>query len=371
MALANTRDPQESARQLTAWLAGRLEGAADVAVTNVEIPQASGLSNETLLFTATWTEGGEPQGGDYVARVAPQGPGVFPSYDLVTEQRVMQALSENTPVPVPATPWVETDTSVLGSQFLVMERLTGRVPSDDPPFTTGSWVLELSPEDQARMCDNALVALAEIHKADVDALGLSFLDHPEQGDTPFDQHLAYWRETYDWAREGELNPTIEAGLEWIEANRPEGEEPTVLCWGDARIGNMLIGDDLAVNGVLDWEMVGLGSPGLELGWWFLMLRHHTEGIGAPMPPGFPTNDEVLARYEELTGHAAENIDFYEAFAALRLSILMHRAGNMMIAAGLLPPDAPMKFNNPASQLLAKLIGAEAPTGAAQSFIGNR
>ena len=59
------------------------------------------------------------------------------------------------------------------------------------------------------------------------------------------------------------------------------------------------------------------------------------------------------------------------FAALRLSILMHRAGNLMIAAGLLPPDAPMKLNNPASQLLAKLIGAPAPERRAQSFIGNR
>lgn len=31
----------------------------------------------------------------------------------------------------------------------------------------------------------------------------------------------------------------------------------------------------------------------------------------------------------------------------------------------------MKLNNPASQLLAKLVGAEAPTGDSQSFIGNR
>jgi aminoglycoside phosphotransferase (APT) family kinase protein len=102
-----------------------------------------------------------------------------------------------------------------------------------------------------------------------------------------------------------------------------------------------------------------------------LLRHHTEGIGAPLPAGFPTREQVVARYEQRTGHVVRHLDFYEAFAGLRLSILMHRAGNMMIAAGLLPPDAPMKFNNPASQLLAKLIGAEAPTGAAQSFIGNR
>jgi aminoglycoside phosphotransferase (APT) family kinase protein len=371
MALANTRDPQESAAKLTAWLAGKLDGATDLVVSDVQTPQASGLSNETLLFSASWNQDGAARGGRYVARVAPTGPGVFPSYDLVTEQRVMQALAEHSSAPVPATPWVETDPDVLGSTFLVMERLDGQVPADDPPFTAAGWVLELSPEQRATMTENALAALAAVHSVDLDQLGLRFLDRPDRGATPLDQHLTYWRETYDWAREDEINPTIEDGFAWIEANRPAEAEPTVLCWGDARIGNMLIAEDMSINGILDWEMVGLGSPALELGWWLFMQRHHTEGIGAPLPEGFPERDEVCARYTELTGNSVEHIDFYETFAALRLAILMHRAGNMMIAAGLLPPDAPMKFNNPASQLLAKLIGAEAPSGAAQSFIGNR
>ena len=80
---------------------------------------------------------------------------------------------------------------------------------------------------------------------------------------------------------------------------------------------------------------------------------------------------LLLRYETLSGYRIRHIEFYEAFAALRLSILMHRAGNIMIAAGLLPPDAPMKLNNPASQLLAKLLDLPAPAGVVQSFIGNR
>lgn len=371
MALANTRDPEKSAVALRDWLAAQLPDAADVEVTDVVTPQASGMSNETLMFTATWTENGQPQHRDYVARVAPQGPGVFPRYDLVTEQRVLHALSQHTDAPVPATPWVETDTAVLGADFLVMERLSGRIATDDPPFTAAGWVLDLEPAQRALMCDNALVALTRVHAADIKTLGLDFLDHPELGETPLDQHIADWRKTYAWAAEGEINPTIEAGFEWIEANRPSEPEPTVLNWGDARLGNLLIGDDFAVNGILDWEMVCLGSPEMDLGWWLLLQRHHTEGIGFPLPEGFPDRDAILARYTELTGHQVKYADFYETFSALRLSILMHRAGNMMIAGGMLPPDAPMKHNNPASQLLAKFIGAPAPTGAAQSFIGNR
>jgi len=43
----------------------------------------------------------------------------------------------------------------------------------------------------------------------------------------------------------------------------------------------------------------------------------------------------------------------------------------MIEAGLLPPEATMALNNPASQLLAKLLGLPSPSGETVSFIGNR
>jgi hypothetical protein len=49
-------------------------------------------------------------------------------------------------------------------------------------------------------------------------------------------------------------------------------------------------------------------------------------------------------------------------------MLMNRVGNMMIDAGVLPPDATMAVNNPATQLLSKLIDAEAPEGEATRFL---
>jgi aminoglycoside phosphotransferase (APT) family kinase protein len=302
--------------------------------------------------------------------VRPNGASVFPDYDFHAEFRVIQALGR-AGLPVPEALWYEPDTSVVGGEFIVTQRCYGQVPTDDPPFTVTGWVLDLAPEQRAALCENAIQVLARIHAVDWHEQGLAFLDRRELGWLGLDQHLAHWENTFEWAAEGESNPTVEAGFEWIRENRPTEEEPIVLNWGDARIGNMMFAKDMSVAGVLDWEMVSLGSPDLELGWWLFLLRHHTEGIGAPLPAGFPTREETIARYEQLTGHQLKHIDFYEAFAGLRLAILMHRAGNLMIDAGLLPPDAPMKLNNPASQLLARLIGAPAPEGAAQSFIGNR
>lgn len=365
MALAN-KSPEEVRGGLEAWLGTKVPGAR---ITSCDIPAASGMSNLTILFSAETGTGEE----HFVARVAPDGPAVFMDYDLAKEASVMNALA-GIGVKVPTVRWVEQDPAALGAQFLVMERATGRVPADDPPFTAVGWVLDdLNDEQRRALCVNSLEALATIHDADWKGLGLGFLA-PAGGataDAVLDADLAYWERIYDWARADDVNATVEAGFAWLRDNRPADDREPVLVWGDARIGNMMFGDDLAVNAILDWEMVGLGQPDVEVAWWLFLLRHHTEGIGMPYPSGFPSRDEVIAIYEKASGRPVPHVDYYEVWAAVRLVVLMHRAGNLMIEVGLLPPDAPMKFNNPASQLLAKLIGAPAPTGDAQSFIGNR
>jgi aminoglycoside phosphotransferase (APT) family kinase protein len=223
------------------------------------------------------------------------------------------------------------------------------------------------------MCESSLQALAAVHDLDWRAAGLGFLAPADggSGSSVLDADLAHWHDFYDWARAGETSPTVEAGFAWLEAHRPADDREPVLTWGDARIGNMMFGDDLAVNAVLDWEMAGLGQPDAEVAWWLFILRHHTEGIGAPVPDGFPTREEVVAIYEKASGRSVDHLDWYEVWAAVRLAIIMQRAGNLMIELGILPPDAPMRLNNPASQLLATLIGAPAPDGTTQSFIGNR
>lgn len=352
MALPALRDPERTVSRLRAWLVTKLLGVTDLVVSDVVVPRTHPISTETLTFRARWSRSGLPGGAHYVVKVAPAGRGVFPRYDLVTEQWVMQALSVHSAAPVPAAPWVETDPTVLGAPFLVMERLPGRVARDDPPYTARGWVLDLGAEQRARMYDNGLTALAQVHASDPHALGLGFLDRPQLGPTPLDQQIATWHGCY--AAAGASDPVIDAGFEWIEANRP-GQEPTVLNWGSARLGNLLFADDLSVTGVLDWKVVALGSPEADLGWWLFVQRHHTEGLGLPLPSGFLDHAATIVRYQELTGHQIRYADFYETFGALRLAILMHRAG--------------VRPSNPATHLLAQFVGAPAPTGPPQSLIG--
>jgi aminoglycoside phosphotransferase (APT) family kinase protein len=360
MAWVNRIDPVTAEPKLTTWLTDRLPDASDMRVTDLVVPAKGGLSYETVLFDASWTVGSETETHRFVARVAPAGPGVFQSYDLRKEYEVAAALHENSGVPIARPWWYEPEPDVLGAPFMVMDRVDGSVPQDEPPYTVAGWVLELPREGQLKLYRNALDALIAVHAVDWRKAGLSFLGRAEPGETPFDQQLARWRRSQQWSAAGDANPTVEAAFAWLERNRPPADEPTCLNWGDARIGNMIFDGGLGVGAVLDWEMVCLASPELDLGWWLLLQRYFSEGFGAGNLPGFPDRSETIALYEQLSGHKARHLEAYEVFAAVRLAVLIHRTANMMISRGLLPADSPMKVNNPATQFLAEMLELPAP-----------
>ena len=370
MALANTIDAAQAAQNLSQWLTTKVTGASDVEVTDVSVPSASGLSTETVLFRASWIEGGSTRTQGMVARVQPQGPGVFPAYDLTKEAAVMAALAEHTDVPAPHVLFTEDDPGVLGAPFLVMERIDGDIPSDDPPFTTGGWVMELSPQQRRDMWERSIDVMAAIHAADHTGLGLGFLEGAEHA-AGLDAQLERWSQLFDWAREGEANPVIDEAFRWLRDHKPTDPGPNVLTWGDARVGNIIYSPTLEPVAVLDWEMVALANREVELGWWLFLMRDHPEGFGAPLPDGVPGPEETIARYQQTSGHQLGDLHWYEVFAGARLASIMVRAARMMIDGGLLPPDSTMALNNPASQLLARLLGLSSPSGETTSFIGNR
>lgn len=65
-----TRDLDRTAKVLADWLGDQMPTAADVAVTDLALPQA-GASNETILFTASWVEHDQPNLAQLVLRVQP------------------------------------------------------------------------------------------------------------------------------------------------------------------------------------------------------------------------------------------------------------------------------------------------------------
>src|SRR3954451_24561305 len=147
----STRDAQQTGKGLAAWLTGGLPEGADPEVLDITAPDSNGMSSETLLFDAVWTEDGERVHHALVARVAPDvnDVPVFPSYDFETQFRVMQVVGERAPdVPVPAVHWLGVGPQAIGSPFFVMDRVVGRLPPDNMPYPMGSWLLDAEPAEQ-------------------------------------------------------------------------------------------------------------------------------------------------------------------------------------------------------------------------------
>lgn len=244
-----TRDPEELARRLTAWLAGRLPGAKAV---DVRVPASNGLFSETLLFDI---EHPEPPVRACALRLAadPAAYTVFPVYDLPRQYRTMRLVADRTDVPVPRVWWLEEGPGPLGAPFFVMERVEGRVPPDVMPYTyEGNWLHAASDAERERLEAASLGLLARLHDQ-VPLRDADFLASPGNG-SPLRRHVEAQRAYYEWVIDGLPRlPLIEDTFDRLDALRPRDEGETVLSWGDARIGNVIY-DGFEPAAVLDWEM---------------------------------------------------------------------------------------------------------------------
>jgi aminoglycoside phosphotransferase (APT) family kinase protein len=292
------------------------------------------MSSETLLFSV---QQGGAAAERFVARLAPPADShypVFPQYDLELQRRVMDLVAEHTDVPTPKTAWYEPDPQWLGSEFLVMHRVDGVVPSDIPPYAFGGWLGDAAPEDRRRLERTAVRALAHLHELRPETHDLAFLATPQYGTTPLDQHLGYQRFYYDWGRDGATVPLIERTFAALDATRPE-EGPTVLNWGDSRIGNMIFRDFEPVA-VLDWEMAALGPAEIDVAWMVFMhefFHDMAQRFGAPGMPDFLQRDRVAQIYEEEGGRPLRDLEWYEMFAALRFAVVSVRTTMRTVAYG--------------------------------------
>jgi aminoglycoside phosphotransferase (APT) family kinase protein/putative sterol carrier protein len=353
------RDLGPISAALTAWAADRLPAASDVYAENLSVPGA-GLSNETLLWNLRYATAGTPRTERLVLRLQPTRHLVFPDYDLALQWRILQALA-GTEVHVPAVRWIETDPAVLGSPFYVMERVDGLIPSDVPPYHAAGRLTELAPEARAAMWWRGVEEMAKIHRLDPDALGLGFLAKARFGADPLDQELGYWTHYLDWAARGAPQPTTTAAPAWLQEHRPPSGQRR-LCWGDARLGNLVYRDERVVA-VLDWEMAFLGDPAADLAWWLFLDWHHSEGNAIPRLAGLPSRAETVARWEELVGWACGDLHYWDVFAAMRFAVIMVRVAAIMQDVGTPIPTPDFQTNNVPTQRLAQLLGLP-PPGAA-------
>jgi aminoglycoside phosphotransferase (APT) family kinase protein len=333
--------------RLEPWLSERY--GEPVTITGLAAPGSSGFSSETMLVDLE--VGGRHE--RLVIRGEPLGFRVFPEYDLWLQYRCMDAVRKHTTVPMPELKWFERDTTILGHEFYAMERIEGEAPPDNIPYTIEGFLYEAAAEDQERLYRTSIQTLAELHAIDVDAADLRFLDRPDDGETGLDQQLAYYERFIPFAMEGEGHRILDAAYAWLREHQPRGL-PEGLSWGDSRIGNILYREFEPVA-VLDWEMAFLGPREQDLAWFMFLNRFFSDVLGLPDIPGFLSEEEGLALYEEITGHRLQHFDWFVAWAAFRYAVIIMRLLHRPEVRDNTPEDWTLD-DNPWVNSVADLIG---------------
>lgn len=321
-------DAEGTRRKLADWLSAYR--GHTVTIPELAIPESTGMSNVTLLFDIQWEEDGRSHSEPVVARLQPEiERPIFPEYDLSLQYQVMDSVGRLSDIPVPELRGLETDRSLLGVQFYFMKRTDGRIPTDMPPYNMDGWMMhETTLEQRESLWRAAVDTMGRFHRLDYRALGFEHLH--EAGKTPLQQQLDYWQRYADWVLDGEPQRICQAALAWLLDNQPV-DEPTALCWGDARLGNIIFKESLDdVAAVLDWEMAVLGNPVQDLAWFNYMDSTFAEGLGMPRLEGLPGYQDTVAQWEAASGHSAKDYGYYLIFAGMRYGLILTR---VMYATG--------------------------------------
>lgn len=278
-----------------------------------------GQSNPTFLMEVG--EGGSLK--RYVVRKKPPGKLLQSAHAVEREFQVLRALGLHTQVPVPKVFCLCTDTSVIGTAFYIMEYLEGRIFLD--PKLPG-----ITPNRRAAIYRAIAKALAALHSADVDSIGLEKYGHR---DSYCKRQIERWAKQYI-ASTGEGrpvgNPKMFELIDWLRQHIPLEDSRAVttgLVHGDFRIDNLVFHPiEDRVVGILDWELSTLGNQMCDVANICLpyikdlrpdRLDEGFEVTG--IPEGIPSQSEYLAEYCSAAGKPWPGTawKFYIAFNMFR------------------------------------------------------
>ena len=288
------------------WLKNHIQ---DLIGTPTVTQYSGGASN--------WTYCLEYENTSLVLRRAPAGTKAKGAHDMGREYRLQAALK---PVYsyVPDMLAYCDDEAVIGTEFYIMEKLTGVIPRKNLPRD-----LKTSPEQTHQLCKNVLDSLIELHKVDYKAAGLDTIG---KGSGYIERQITGWSERYTKAKTWNV-PSGKGVMRWLEANMPSNER-ICITHNDFRFDNVVLdpNDYTKILGVLDWELATLGDPLMDLGntlaYWVNadddFLAQSTRRQPTHLA-GMMTRDEVVAYYCKQMGVDVDDFTFYEVYGLFRLA----------------------------------------------------
>jgi aminoglycoside phosphotransferase (APT) family kinase protein len=297
------------------YLRGRLEGAEGPLTVR---QFGGGHANLTYLLRF-----GEGEGAvEYVLRRPPLGPVAATSHDMSREYRALSKLWRGFP-PAPRAYLYCEDATIIGADFLVMERRNGIVVRGlvPPEFGGGK-----DPVANRKLSEVLIDTLVDFHAVEPKSVGLEKLGKPQGF---LERQVSGWTGRYERAKL-EAAPVADEVARWLADNLPESP-PATLVHNDWRLDNMAVAPDDPGRcvAVYDWDMCTLGDPFCDLGTLLGLWGDPGAGLsaGSPMPTqseGFMTRQRAVERYAERAGRDAELIPYYVVFGAFKMAVVLQQ-----------------------------------------------
>jgi aminoglycoside phosphotransferase (APT) family kinase protein len=351
-----------------------------------------GSSNLTYLVRMTSGSGSSgTQGAEYVLRRPPFGNTVKSAHDMRREFDVLSKLSA-VYAPAPKPLLFCDDESVIGAEFYLMERRHGLIirgplpPVSKPGVSTprvssplvssphvskgllaedalqvgkgwlaedasqvgkGSLTQDASDDRERRdtrdadaitaadlgtsqiarrsVCRSFIQNLAELHRLDYAAAGLENLGRAEGYNR---RQVEGWTKRYVAARTDDWD-ALERTIEWLNAHIPF-ESGAALIHNDYKFDNVMLdpNDLTRITAVLDWEMVTIGDPLMDLdttlGYW-MSADAPDQLLDMPFNPRVLmeniTRRDLVEMYAESLGRAVPDMLFYYVFGTFKIAVI--------------------------------------------------
>jgi aminoglycoside phosphotransferase (APT) family kinase protein len=259
-----------------------------------------GASRTTWAFDAITAHARSGEGRDHrLALILRTGPPDDMHAGMELEAAV-QLRAAAAGAPVPHILAADNSAAALGNPYLICNAIDGET-------IVRRIQRALDDSSRERLLQQCAQALAAIHRADPDGVGLTDVDQ-----------LIEWRQRL--GEMGDTTATFEWAFRWLDGHRP-APSPQRLVHGDFRMGNLIV-DESGLVAVLDWELVHIGEVYEDLAWFCIRAWRFgaPEHLGAG---GLGSVETFLSAYEAAAGEPVDRDTFrwWLTLATLRWGVI--------------------------------------------------
>jgi aminoglycoside phosphotransferase (APT) family kinase protein len=283
-------------------------------------PVGEGHSNVTYLIRR--------EGGEWVLRRPPRPPLPPSAHDVLREAWLLRSV-ESADVRTPRVVLTCDDPGVIGAPFYVMDRVEGDVITTEIPEPLDE------PGQRARIAEELIDSLVEIHAVDWEACGLQGYGKPTGY---LERQLRRFSGLWEHNKTREVE-ALDRVTEWLRSHLPQSPEATIVH-GDYRLGNTMFapGAPARLVAIFDWELSTIGDPLADLG--YLTATYPEPGddkmtlfnlAAVTTREGFPTRDRLIAQYEERSGRSMSDVRWYQALALWKSAVFLEGSYKRLLA----------------------------------------